>query len=73
MGINKEKACPNWTGFLPILIFMRPRGLEPPRGCPHQPLKLARLPFRHDRSIKVTSYIIQISHIYCNCCLKGVV
>ena len=23
------------------------RGFEPPRGCPHQHLKLARLPFRH--------------------------
>lgn len=22
-------------------------GLEPPRGCPHQVLNLARLPFRH--------------------------
>ena len=25
------------------------RGLEPPRGCPRQPLKLVRLPFRHFR------------------------
>ncbi len=24
--------------------MVRRRGLEPPRGCPHQPLKLARLP-----------------------------
>src|SRR4051794_17776208 len=28
---------------------MRKRGFEPPRGCPRQPLKLVRLPFRHFR------------------------
>ena len=29
---------------------MRVRGLEPPRGLPHQDLNLARLPFRHTRA-----------------------
>ena len=29
--------------------MVRPRGLEPPQDCSYQPLKLARLPFRHDR------------------------
>jgi hypothetical protein len=28
---------------------VRKRGFEPPRGCPRQPLKLVRLPFRHFR------------------------
>ena len=28
---------------------MRKGGFEPPRGCPRQPLKLVRLPFRHFR------------------------
>ena len=30
-------------------LLVRPSGFEPPRGCPRQPLKLVRLPFRHDR------------------------
>src|SRR6185295_19321203 len=29
--------------------LVRKRGFEPPRGCPRQPLKLVRLPFRHFR------------------------
>ena len=29
--------------------MVRKRGFEPPRGCPRQPLKLVRLPFRHFR------------------------
>lgn len=29
--------------------LVRTRGIEPPWGCPHQHLKLARLPFRHVR------------------------
>jgi hypothetical protein len=30
---------------------MRSRRLELPRGFPHKHLKLARLPFRHDRIV----------------------
>jgi hypothetical protein len=30
---------------------MRSRRLELPRGFPHKHLKLARLPFRHDRTV----------------------
>ena len=30
-------------------MMVRKRGFEPPRGCPRQPLKLVRLPFRHFR------------------------
>ena len=33
--------CGRWGGMV------LGRGLEPPRGCPHQPLKLACLPFHH--------------------------
>lgn len=29
--------------------MVRSRGLEPPRGFPHNDLNVARLPFRHDR------------------------
>ena len=29
--------------------MVRKRGFEPPRGCPRQPLKLVRLPFRDFR------------------------
>jgi predicted nucleic acid-binding protein len=29
--------------------MVREGGLEPPRGCPHKVLSLARLPFRHSR------------------------
>ena len=32
-------------------IYMRSRKLELPRGFPHKHLKLARLPFRHDRTV----------------------
>jgi hypothetical protein len=31
--------------------MVRSRRLELPRGCPHKHLKLARLPFRHDRIV----------------------
>jgi hypothetical protein len=30
---------------------VRSRGLEPPRDFSHKHLKLARLPFRHDRIV----------------------
>jgi hypothetical protein len=30
---------------------LRKRGFEPPLGCPNQLLRLARLPFRHFRSV----------------------
>jgi hypothetical protein len=30
---------------------VRSRRLELPRGYPHKHLKLARLPFRHDRTV----------------------
>ena len=33
-----------------IMCTGRSRRLELPRGCPHKHLKLARLPFRHDRT-----------------------
>ncbi len=42
----KRKKAPRERGFFHLNKMSR-RGLEPPRGCPHQPLKLARLPFRH--------------------------
>lgn len=45
----------------PLRLALRPRaprpeavserGLEPPRGCPHKVLSLARLPFRHSRGV----------------------
>jgi hypothetical protein len=35
--------------------LVRKRGFEPPRGCPRQPLKLVRLPFRHFRVDSVRS------------------
>jgi hypothetical protein len=31
--------------------MVRSRRLELPRGYPHKHLKLARLPFRHDRTV----------------------
>jgi hypothetical protein len=31
--------------------MVREGGLEPPRGCPHKVLSLARLPFRHSRKM----------------------
>jgi hypothetical protein len=31
------------------ILLVREGGLEPPRGCPHKVLSLARLPFRHSR------------------------
>jgi hypothetical protein len=31
--------------------LVRSRRLELPRGYPHKHLKLARLPFRHDRTV----------------------
>ena len=37
----------------PFLYFMRPAGLEPAQVYTHCPLKTARLPFRHDRSMYV--------------------
>ena len=36
-------------GAVLVVFMVRPRGLEPPQDCSYQPLKLARLPFRHDR------------------------
>ena len=36
-------------GAFLVVFMVRPRGLEPPQDCSYQPLKLARLPFRHDR------------------------
>ena len=42
------------TALLPRLV--RSRRLELPRGCPHQHLKLARLPFRHDRTGQAQAY-----------------
>ena len=33
------------------LMLVRSRRLELPRGYPHKHLKLARLPFRHDRTM----------------------
>ena len=32
--------------------IVREGGLEPPRPCGHQHLKLARLPFRHSRKVE---------------------
>ena len=40
---------PLFSSKLLILKVVRKRGFEPPRGCPRQPLKLVRLPFRHFR------------------------
>ncbi len=31
--------------------MVREGGLEPPQGCPHKVLSLARLPFRHSRIV----------------------
>jgi hypothetical protein len=45
-GWRKRKR-PNEIG--PRRDMVRKRGFEPPRGCPRQPLKLVRLPFRHFR------------------------
>ena len=36
-------------GAVLVVFMVRPRGLDPPQDCSYQPLKLARLPFRHDR------------------------
>ena len=36
--------------------LVRERGLEPPRVCTHQYLKLARLPFRHSRTNSTDTY-----------------
>ena len=36
--------------------LVRSRRLELPRGYPHKHLKLARLPFRHDRIVKAGAY-----------------
>ena len=37
--------------------MVRPRGLEPPQDYSYQPLKLARLPFRHDRLLAFSWHI----------------
>ncbi len=44
--------------------MVRKRGFEPPRGCPRQPLKLVRLPFRHFRVSRVA-----VERIYFGCCV----
>ncbi len=41
---------------------VREGGLEPPRGCPHKVLSLARLPFRHSRN-RQKSFIWPIRRI----------
>jgi hypothetical protein len=45
--------------------MVRKRGFEPPRGCPRQPLKLVRLPFRHFRvevnNLKGSGQIVQVT------------
>ena len=65
MYSNLKWVCPNtfichilrcsllwhWLCIWSYYISVRQRGLEPPRDCSHQPLKLARLPFRHCRKI----------------------
>ena len=42
------------TGLVELkeVSLVRSRRLELPRGFPHKHLKLARLPFRHDRAGK---------------------
>ncbi len=48
---------------------MRRRGLEPPRGCPHQHLKLARLP-----SSATAAHDVQVSPFFGRlrkCCRAG--
>ena len=45
------------TGLCPGLAsLVRSRRLELPQGFPHKHLKLARLPFRHDRIVKKAPY-----------------
>ena len=44
---NKKTYRFLYKSYLTALV--RSSGFEPPRGCPRQPLKLVRLPFRHDR------------------------
>ena len=39
-------------------ILVRSTGLEPARTCVHYPLKVARLPFRHDRIYKVLNFLV---------------
>jgi hypothetical protein len=39
------------TGRAFVANLVRSRRLELPRGYPHKHLKLARLPFRHDRNV----------------------
>ena len=49
-----QKSLQYFAGFI---FLVRSSGFEPPRGCPRQPLKLVRLPFRHDRiDIKNVSF-----------------
>ncbi len=36
-----------------VSLLVRSSGFEPPRGCPRQPLKLVRLPFRHYRTLEL--------------------
>jgi hypothetical protein len=51
---RKKDECNPVLGYLRKLlcgkeIMVRKGGFEPPQGCPRQPLKLVRLPFRHFR------------------------
>jgi hypothetical protein len=42
-----ERERSHWS----MTSVVRSRGLEPPRDFSHKHLKLARLPFRHDRIV----------------------
>ena len=48
-GVSTKKApCENLAGCI-VTSLVRLAGLEPARALAHHPLKMARLPFRHNR------------------------
>ena len=56
---SKQRVCLfHHNRMLFNFQMVRQRGLEPPQGCPHQRLKLARLPFRHYR---LTTFIFKLN------------
>jgi hypothetical protein len=50
--------------------MVREGGLEPPRGCPHKVLSLARLPFRHSREQAIESFIRLTNPIQATCAVS---
>jgi hypothetical protein len=55
VAAHSDKEKPEPVDYPPISL-VRSRRLELPRGFPHKHLKLARLPFRHDRIGQAAGY-----------------